>query len=151
MNTTIFTHTVQGEPMKIHIRLSGPCKNGHNDFAITADIWEKDSKKLTDRNLSRCGMCHEDILKKMPSLKLFVDLHLSNELGAPMYAVENGYYHLQGVNGTAAYGHTMTLERFAEYMRVELSAARIACETIDSKEDFSKWVDILRPRIGRKS
>lgn len=145
MNTTIKTHTVHGEPMHIHIRLSDSCKNGHNEFAITADIWHKGAHKLTERNIDRCGCCHEDILKKNPSLKLFVDLHLSDESGAPMNAVENGYYHLQGVKGTASYGHTMTLKGFAEYMRIDLDEAQKAVEEITNKDQFITWVDTLRP------
>ena len=146
MQTTIRTTTVQGEPMIINIRLSDPCNNGHNDFAITADIYRKGSKRLPERNIDRCGCCHEDILAKKPFLKLFVDLHLSNESGAPMYAVENGFYHLEGVQGIAAYGHKMNLDGFAEYMRVSKSEAVRVVNEIHTKEAFSKWVDTLRPK-----
>ena len=136
MNTEIITKTVQGEPMKINIRLSDPCHNGHNDFAITADIWRKGAIKLTDRNWDRGGCCHEDILKKMPSLKIFVDLHLSDESGAPMYAVENGWYHMRN----------SSTETFANYMRITTDQASTVIVSIQTKEQFSKWVDTLRPR-----
>jgi len=135
METTIKTHTVKGEPMHIHIRLSDPCKNGHNDFAITADIWSKTAKRLTDNNIDRCGCCHEDIVKKMPSLQLFVDLHLSDESGAPVYAVENGYYHMRN----------SSTQIFAHYMRISTDHASRIITTIHNKEDFSKWVETLRP------
>lgn len=145
MQTTITTQTVHGEPMIINIRLSDPCNNGHNEFAITAYIYRKGSKKLTDRNIDRFGCCHEDILAKKPSFNIFVNLHLCDESGAPMCAVENGFYNLEGVQGVAAYGHNMNLDAFAEYMRVSKAEAVRVVNNIHTKEQFAAWVDTLRP------
>lgn len=77
----------------VNIRLNDECKNGHQDFAITADIYEK--KGNGQYYWSCVGCCHDEILKYFPKFKIFVDLHLSDYNGAPMYAVGNGFYHLQ--------------------------------------------------------
>lgn len=145
METTIHTHNKAGEIIIINIRLSDPCKNGHNDFAITADIYKPNSKVFNDRNWLSGGCQHEEILAVKPSLKQFIDLHLSNEDGEPMYAIENGFYHLEGVQGVAKYNHKCSLENFAQYMRVDLDEAIKVVNTIHDKADFIKWVDTLRP------
>lgn len=84
---------VGNKKIVVKIRLNDECKNGHQDFAITADIYEK---KGNGQYYYSCGgCCHDEILKYFPKFKIFVDLHLSDYSGAPMYAVENGFYHLQ--------------------------------------------------------
>lgn len=77
----------------VTISLDDDCKNGHSDFSITASIYEEGRK--AERYLVACGCCHDDILKVFPELKLYVDLHLSDVNGTPMYAVENGFYFME--------------------------------------------------------
>jgi hypothetical protein len=92
--TDSITHTIHttgsaGNRLDIHIRLNDECNNGHADFAITGSGYDKKSRS------SYGGCCHDEILKVRPDLKIFVDLHLSTADGVPMYAIENGYFHLQ--------------------------------------------------------
>lgn len=76
---------------EISIRLDDECHNGHDDFAITANGWYKDSFR---RDSDIGGCCNDEILKLRPDLKIFVDLHLCNSKGQPMYPIENGWYWL---------------------------------------------------------
>lgn len=78
--------------MNVCISLDDSCKNGVCDWSITADIYEK---RRNGRFVwCASGCCHEDILKHFPQFKTFIDLHLCNHYGQPMYPVENGVYHL---------------------------------------------------------
>ena len=77
------------ERMDVDIRLNDGCHNGHQDFAITADIYGKFGRWEAG------GCLHEEILKHFPEFKIFVDLHLSTFQGVPMYAISNGFYHLK--------------------------------------------------------
>lgn len=117
MKTKIQTTDAEGNQMFITIRLDDECGNGHQDFVITANIYEK-GKPTSDRNLICGGCCHEEIVAARPDLKIFVDLHLADWEGVPMYAVENGFYHLtNGFNNTPATGDTFRAE-FCEYYRI---------------------------------
>jgi hypothetical protein len=105
MKTTI-NKRFKGAPMIIEIRCDDECKNGHDTFAITATITKKnpcDKSHFdavyyapTDKYYAHDmgGCLHDEILAVMPSLKPFIDLHLSDGNGVPMYAVENGKYHM---------------------------------------------------------
>jgi len=103
--------------MRIKIRLNDECKNGHQDFAITATIWEI-GKVRNDRNMISSGCCHEKILAIRPDLQVFVNLHLCDFTGCPMYAVENGFYHLtNGFNNTKPNEANFKAE-FCSYYRI---------------------------------
>lgn len=107
----------------ISIRLNDECKNGHEDFAITADFWKLESPR-TDRNWIMGGCCHEEILKFRPDLKIFVDLHLNDFRGYPMYYIENGFYHL----------NKMSKDKFMEYARVDETGYELLKKASDENE-----------------
>lgn len=77
------------EKTVIRVLLGDECRNGHEDFSVTAQIY-RDGRGYGG------GCCHDHILELQPSLKLFVDLHLSDFRGAPMHAVENAFYWYAG-------------------------------------------------------
>lgn len=78
--------------MNVRISLGDCCKNGVCDWSITADIYEK--RRNGRYVFCSSGCCHDEILEYFPEFKRFVDLHLCNHYGQPMYPVENGVYHL---------------------------------------------------------
>src|SRR6185312_390500 len=88
------TKTKKGIDYVIKIRLNDECKNGHNDFSITGDMYLS-GKVHTDRNNQGGGAIGDEIAKCFPEFKIFNDLHLCDAKGAPMYAQANGFYHLK--------------------------------------------------------
>lgn len=85
---------------KIKIRLNDECRNGHEDFSITADVDEKEGRGLWRDSMSGC--CHEHILSLKPELAPFVALHLSSWQGVPMHSASNAWYWFQGAFPEAA-------------------------------------------------
>jgi len=90
----ILTTDSNGDHLEIVISLDDDCKNGHADFHITGTGW-KQGRARSGNNWIYGGCCHDEILKVRPDLKLFVDLHLADCKGAPMYATGNGIYHMK--------------------------------------------------------
>ena len=107
----------------ISIRLNDECNNGHEDFSITADFWKLERPK-TDKNWIMGGCCHEEILKIRPDLKIFVDLHLNDFRGYPMYYIENGFYHLKN----------MPKDKFMEYAKVDEEGYKLLKKASDENE-----------------
>lgn len=79
----------------VKIRLNDECKNGHEDFAITADVYRKAGNNRWVDYMGGC--CHEHILKLKPKLAPFVALHLSTWEGVPMHSVSNAFYWFAGI------------------------------------------------------
>ena len=107
----------------ISIRLNDECNNGHEDFSITADFWKLERPK-TDKNWIMGGCCHEEILKIRPDLKIFVDLHLNDFRGYPMYYIQNGFYHLKN----------MPKDKFMEYAKVDEAGYELLKKASDEDE-----------------
>lgn len=75
------------------IKLHDECKNGTCSWSITGILQQKKGNgRFYDIGH---GCIHEEILKAFPKLKMFVDLHLCDWRGTPLYPVETGYYFLQ--------------------------------------------------------
>lgn len=73
--------------IEVNIRLNDECKNGFEEFSITGRYKSK-TEELG-------GCIHEEIAKHFPEFKIFIDLHLSDYKGMPMYSVANGFYFLE--------------------------------------------------------
>jgi hypothetical protein len=109
------TEVVSNTRIKVDIRLSDDCNNGHQDFSITCQGWERRSKNGKFYE-SFAGCAHDEILKMWPQFQIFVNLHLCDYLGRPMHTVANGFYHLKNAF-TSTQGRTHE-EQFCEYYRV---------------------------------
>lgn len=111
--------------MNVRISLDDSCKNGVCDWNITADVYEK--RKNGRFVWCASGHCHDEILKYFPEFKRFVDLHLSNHYGQPMYPVENGFYHLKNSDK----------EKTINYLRITESEYNILHDNAEDKGYFT--------------
>ena len=108
---------VNGMVITVKIRLDDERKNGHQDFAITGDIYQA-GKPKTDRYYIAGGCIHDEIEKYFPEFKIFIRLHLCDWEGIPMYAVENGFYHLTNGFNSEKVEDSGFKEKFCDYYRV---------------------------------
>lgn len=90
--TESITYVKNGTTYRINVKiqLADECKNGVCSWSVTAEIYEKKRNGHTVNVAAGC--CHDEILKRFPQFSKFVALHLCDCYGAPLYAVENGYY-----------------------------------------------------------
>lgn len=109
----------------VNISLDDDCKNMSPDWSVTGNIsWNSMSGKW---EWVSGGCIHEDILKHWPELKQFVDLHLCNFLGQPMYPIANGIYHIK-----------RSLSVAKEYLRItDAEAAELYLAS--EEKDFFKY------------
>lgn len=88
-----------------------------------------------------CGCMHNDLVKKWPDLAPLARIHLSHQDGVPMYAVENGWYWLEGVaggfgsefhgaSGAGAKSREECLAILSDHFRITLDEARDLVEQI---------------------
>lgn len=71
--------------MHVEMRFDDNCKNGQNDFAITAEI-------KNYRRVEACGCLHDDIREVFPELAHLIKWHLCSTDG-PMHYIANTTYH----------------------------------------------------------
>jgi len=78
-----------GARMVVKIRFDDQCKNGHQTFAITADVENNESRRHGD--IAAGGCLHDDIEKVFPELAPLIRWHLCSTDG-PMHYRANTIY-----------------------------------------------------------
>jgi len=83
---------LDGEKVDIttNVRYDDECGNGHNTFAITADVYR--AGRRGDNNMIMCGCCHEAVAEAFPELAHLIKWHLVSSEG-PLHYVANTMYH----------------------------------------------------------
>lgn len=76
--------------IKLEIRYDDECGNGHNSFAMTADIYEQSTNGRWAHRSGGC--CHEAIAQHFPELAHLIKWHLCSSDG-PMHYIANTAYH----------------------------------------------------------
>jgi len=93
------TWTSEGRPVKgygtdgtmhVEIRFDDECQNGHQSFAITANVYTAESRR--QRDIAAGGCMHDEIAKVFPELAPLTIWHLTSTDG-PMHYVANTLYH----------------------------------------------------------
>ena len=88
-----------------------------------------------------CGMVHDHILRAFPWLRQLVDLHLADaRTGAPMYALDNGWYWLREDDPNDRYNAIITdksRRRAAQYLRT----TPCVLKDIKTKEDLARLIE----------
>lgn len=73
----------------VEMRFDDCCGNGHNDFAITAEI--RDPSRRGDRGYLAGGCLHDEIAQHFPGLAPLIKWHLCGTDG-PMHYIANAVY-----------------------------------------------------------
>lgn len=84
-NKTLYVgHSADGRKrVTATVKHDDHCNNGHNTFAITADV--KDGVHHSS------GCCHDDVVELVPELSPFIKWHLCSEDG-PLHYIANTVY-----------------------------------------------------------
>lgn len=108
-----------GAQITATVRYDDECGNGHNRFAITAEIVTPASKRRND--VEACGCLHDEIARVFPELAPFIKWHLCSSDG-PIHYVANTVYHAQ--NGQLDYARSSAV--WPEATDEELTAPDLA-------------------------
>ena len=66
--------------------------NERPHFSVTSE--ERNLRRREENQVESCGQMHDEVMEHFPELAPIIALHLADDNGAPMYAVENGAYWL---------------------------------------------------------
>ena len=141
------THTVEDILTETNgTRIKVIATYGINDdrISVTGEVYyerQDNDGFFFDNEPDDCGMVHDHILRAFPWLRQLVDLHLSDaRTGAPMYALDNGWYWLREDDPNDRYNAIITdksRRRAAQYLR---TTPRML-ENIETKEDLARLIE----------
>ena len=140
------THTVEDILTETNgTRIKVIATYGINDdrISVTGEVYyerQDNDAYFFDNEPDDCGMVHDRILQAFPWLRQLIDLHLADaRTGAPMYALDNGWYWLRGhgldPNNIAISDDSR--RRAAQYLR---TTPRML-EAIETKEDLARLIE----------
>jgi len=146
------------EAIKIEYGLRWLRGNRSAYFSVTADIREYRNGHV-GREIAG-GCCHDEVLKACPAMADLVALHLCDANGAPLHAIENGFYWLgshpeyQRLDYTKASAHLRVAQADLESIIPNMFGHSFSLyagflsegERSKAKARFSEYVDSLRPR-----
>lgn len=110
-----------GAEMKVCISFDDECQNGHQTFAITAEVRIR-------RNIEACGCMHEEIAKVFPEFAPLIKWHLVSTDG-PVHYIANTHYFVSKLRFDEARRTAVWPEATDEQLsapREELEAALLA-------------------------
>jgi hypothetical protein len=81
------------------VRYDDQCGNGHNSFAITADIYRAERGRWAEDSF---GCCHDEVARRFPELAPFLKWHGMTSEG-PTHYVANTVYHARQHGATHAW------------------------------------------------
>lgn len=113
--------------MCVFVRFDDELGNGHNTFAITAEV-----RRPNRRDVEACGCLHDEIAQYFPELEHLIKWHLTSTDG-PSHYISNTVYHASNRdhNGLAK-GEPC---RFREVVRFDDVSALHPL-----KDSFAKWL-----------
>ena len=119
---------------------------GINDdrISVTGEVYyerQDNDGFFFDNEPDDCGMVHDRILQAFPWLRQLIDLHLSDaRTGAPMYALDNGWYWLREDDPNDRYNAIITDKSrrcAAQYLRT----TPCMLKDIETKENLARLIE----------
>ena len=68
-------------------------------WSVTGEI--REPHQISRGDVAACGCLHYEIARHWQELQPIIDMHLADDKGKPLYAIENGWYFLAGHFGGA--------------------------------------------------
>ena len=105
MKKTFKREFSDGSVLVASVRFDDECKNGHNTFSITADLYDETHQNGEEyvfnsmgkeRYLTACGCQHDLVTKHFPELAPLIKWHLTSTDGPLHYVADTVYHADQG-------------------------------------------------------